>query len=149
MEDNSRSKYTENTMRPVESPIEALWISSDEFGTISNLERWFVAHTSQPIGKPLHKHKGYVILNEDSITFYDSNMNLLFSIERNKIKSIEVEYDEMFKRFRDSRGFNPPLKIQLENKSLYLFTKKEIGSRSINYGKFRGNNETIENWFRS
>ncbi len=149
MEDNLKNKYTENTMRPVESPIEALWISSDEFGTISNLERWFVAHTSQPIGKPLHKHKGYVILNEDSITFYDSNMNLLFSIERNKIKSIEVEYDEMFKRFRDSRGFNPPLKIQLENKSLYLFTKKGAGSRPISYGIFRGNNETIENWFRS
>lgn len=63
------------------------------------------------------------------------------------IKGIKTTYDDIFKRFRDSRGFTLPLRIELENRNLYVYTRP-IGSRiSQNSKIFRGENEAISTWF--
>ena len=71
-------------------------------------------------------------------------MDLLFIIEKRSIKDITVTCGE---RFRDSRGLIPPLKVVLENKVIYLFTKT-IGRRRLGGGwMFKGENEALEMWF--
>ena len=146
--DTPRSKFIENTLKSAGSLFQILWIFSDEFESVSNAERWLSAHTSQPIGKPLHKHEGFLSISENSLRFYNNDMDLVFSIERGSIKELEVTYDETFKRFRDSRGFMPPLKIVLESNAIYLFTKT-IGKKKLRGDRmFRGSNETIEAWYK-
>jgi len=134
-------------IRPTGSYYETLWISSDEFENQIRLERWGSAHTSQPLGKPLHKHEGYLSVVENSIRFYDVNMNLLFAINKGSVKGIKTTYDDIFERFRDSRGFIPPLRMEFENRNLYVYTRPiwRKGSRSSKM--FRGENEAISSWF--
>ncbi len=145
--DVPRSKYIENVLKTAGSLFEALWIFSDEFENVTKLERWLTAHTSQPLGRPLHKHEGYLSVTENALRFYNDKMDLLFIIEKRSIKDITVTYDERFKRFRDSRGLIPPLKVVLENKVMYLFTKT-IGRRRLGGGwMFKGENEALEMWF--
>lgn len=146
--DIPRSKYIENTIRKSGYFFEVLWISSNEFDTLSNKERWFSAHTSQPIGKPLHKHEGYIVLSGNSINFYNERKEVEFSIDRSSIKDLAVTYDEVFKRLRDSRGMIPPMKITLEKNTIYIFTKP-IGKKGLLRNNiFRGENEAIELWYR-
>jgi len=147
--DIPRSKYIENTIRRTGSFFEVLWISSDEFKTISNKERWFSAHASQPIGKPLHKHEGYLVLSGNSMHFYNEKKEFVFSIERSSIRDFSITYDEVFRRLKDSRGIIPPMRITLEKNRIYLFTKP-IGRKGfLRNSIFKGENEAIELWYRS
>ena len=146
--DVPRSKFIESVLRSTGSFFEVMWIFSDEFDTLTRMERWGSTHTSQPIGKPLHKHEGFLSISENAIRFYDTDMNLLFSINKISIRDISRGYDDVFRRFRDSRGFIPPLKISLENKTLYLYSRT-IGKKGIRGDRmFRGENESIELWFK-
>ena len=81
--------------------------------------------------------------------FYTPDMDPLYVVKRDSITDISVGYDEFFKRFRDSRGLIPPMKVTLQNKSIYMFTKS-LGKRGIGKnGMFRGENEAILAWFRN
>lgn len=147
--DVPRSKYIENAIRSAGSFFEALWIFSDEFDGLTKIERWGSSHASQPIGKPLHTHEGYISISDHSLRFYDSKMELLFSLERNSVRSINTSYDDVFRRFRDSRGFIPPQRIELEDKTLYLYTRP-IGKKKIRGGGiFKGDNESVVIWFQN
>ncbi|MCL4343324.1 MAG: hypothetical protein M1267_05700 [Candidatus Thermoplasmatota archaeon] len=147
--DIPRSRYIENVLKSAGSLFEVLWIFSDEFNSISSRERWGSAHASQPIGKPLHKHEGYLSASGDSLRFYNRNMDLIFAIGKDSIKNLTVEYDDVFRRLRDSRGLLPPMKLSLEDKSVYMFTKP-IGKKRIRGDRmFRGENEAITAWFRN
>ncbi len=147
--DVPRSKYIENIIKSTGLIFDAIWIFSDEFDEVTNVERWIEAHTSQPIGKPLHKHEGFLSISGDSLHFFDKDMNFLFELKKFDINNITVEYDDIFKRFRDSRGFLPPMKIVLNNRNMYLFTKP-IGKISLRgNGIYRGENEKILTWFKN
>ncbi len=72
----------------------------------------------------------------------------MFTIDRSSIRDLSVTYDEVFKRFEDSRGFIPPLKISTEARTLYVFTKP-LGKRRLLENKiFKGANKYIESWYR-
>jgi len=147
--DVPRSKYIENAIRKSGSFFEALWISSDEFETITAKERWLSPHTSQPVGKPLHKHEGYLVLSGNYMHFYNKNKELVLSIERGSIKDISVTYDDVFRRFRDSRGLNPPMRITLDKNKIYLFTKL-LGKKGLFRNSiYKGENTVIELWYKS
>jgi hypothetical protein len=147
--DVPRSRYIENVIKSAGFLLEALWLFSDEFDSISTWERWVSAHTSQPIGKPLHKHEGYLSISGGSMRFYTPDMDPLYVVKRDSITDISVGYDEFFKRFRDSRGLIPPMKVTLQNKSIYMFTKS-LGKRGIGKNSmFRGENEAILAWFKN
>ncbi len=146
--DIPRSKFIENTIRKSGYFFEALWIFLNEFDTLSNKERLLSAHTSQPIGKPLHKHEGYLVLSGNSMNFYNERKELEFSIDKSSIRDLAVTYDEVFKRLRDSRGMIPPMKITLEKNTIYIFTKP-IGRKGLLRNNiFRGENEAIKFWYR-
>ncbi len=147
--DVPRSKYIENALKATGSFFEALWISSDEFENVTGMERWLSAHASQPVGKPLHKHEGYLSIAENTLRFYDKEMSLMFSIDRGAIRNLAVTYDETFRRFRDSRGLIPPLRIALDGKDIYLFTKTVGKSRSKLGWMFKGSNEALEMWYKN
>jgi len=147
--DVPRSKYIENAIRKSGSFFEALWISSDEFETITNKERWLSPHTSQPVGKPLHKHGGYLVLSGNYMHFYNENKELISSIERSSIKDISVTYDDVFRRFRDSRGLNPPMRITLGKSNIYLFTKPLGKKGLLRNSMYKGENMVIELWYKS
>ncbi|MBX8642233.1 MAG: hypothetical protein KIY10_06640 [Thermoplasmata archaeon] len=146
--DVPRSRYIENLLKTAGSLFEALWIFSDEFDSVTKMERWLAAHASQPLGRPLHKHEGYLSVTDNALRFYNDKMDLLFIIEKRSILNMSVSYDEQFKRFRDSRGLIPPLKLELDNRIVYLFTKT-IGRKRLGGGwMFRGENEALEMWFK-
>ena len=147
--DIPRSRYIENVIKSTGLMLEALWLFSDEFDSVSGWERWVSAHTSQPLGKPLHKHDGFISITGSSMHFYNGNMELLYTIKKDSIIDLSVGYDEFFKRFRDSRGFIPPMKVTLQDKSIYMFTKT-LERKGINRGAiFRGENEAISAWFKN
>lgn len=147
--DIPRSRYIENVLKSTGSLFEVLWIFSDEFESLSRMERWGSAHASQPIGKPLHKHEGYLSVSGDFLRFYNENMDLLYVIRRDSIRDLSVAYDDVFRRFRDSRGLLPPMKLILDNKTVYMFTKP-IGKKRLRGDRmFRGENEAIVAWFRN
>jgi hypothetical protein len=147
--DIPRSRYIENIIKSKGLLLEALWLFSDEFESINGFERWVSAHTSQPIGKPLHKHEGYLSVNGNLMHFYDKKMEPLYKVEKNEIVDVTVGYDQFFKRFRDSRGFIPPMNVTLQNKSIYLYTKTLERGGVIRGNIFRGENEAISAWFKN
>lgn len=147
--DIPRSRYIENVIKSTGFLLEALWLFSDEFDNISGFDRWVSAHTSQPVGKPLHKHEGYLSITGNSMHFYNKNMEPLYIVKKETIVGLTVGYDEFFRRFRDSRGFIPPMKVTLQNKSIYMYTKT-LERRGIRKGNvFRGENEAILTWFQN
>ncbi len=137
--DVPRSKFIESLIKMRINIFQALWIFDDEFDEISRRERWIEAHASQPIGKPLHKHSGYVTVDEEELRFYDDNLVNLFVIKREEVKDPVIGYDERFRRFRDSRGLIPPFHINWNGKEIYMFTRT-TGKRI-----FYGNNESFIN----
>ncbi|MCL4308643.1 MAG: hypothetical protein M1126_04685 [Candidatus Thermoplasmatota archaeon] len=126
-----------------ESLWEAVWIVSDEFEDVTLWERWISAHASQPFGKPLHTHEGYLSLSNGSLRFLTAKREPLWTIPRDSLLEISVGYDTRFRRFRDSRGLLPPMRITTPNKTIYLFTKPP---REL---IFRGENDAILAWFQS
>jgi len=147
--DVPRSKYIENIIRSSGMFFRALWIFSDEFEQVSSRERWLVAHASQPLGKPLHKHEGYVLASGEDLRFYDNQKNFVFTMNREIIKGMEVGYDGTFKRFRDSRGALPPMIIKTERRTVYLFTAPIAKKRLRGDKIFRGENRALETWFQN
>ena len=145
--DVSRSRYIENIIRSSGMFFKALWIFSDELDQVTKKERWLVAHTSQPIGKPLHKHEGFVFVIGDDLKFYGTDKELLFTINRDSIKGLKVGYDEAFRRLRDSRGLIPPMRIETERRTIYLFTQPVGGKRLRGDRMFRGENKALEAWY--
>ncbi len=116
------SKFIENYVRAKVHLHEALWIFKDEMDKITATE-WLSAHTTQPIGKPLHKHKGFIAVDKGNLIFYDEEMDRQFSVRQRDIRGLSVSYDATFRRFRDSRGLIPPLHFRFNNKGIYLFTR--------------------------
>ncbi len=138
--DVPRSKFIENYIRSKTNLFEAIWIFKNEIPMVGAYERWISAHASQPLGKPMHKHEGFIEVAKDKLIFYDQDMDEQFSVEKEKIKTVKVSYDKNFRRFRDSRGFIPPLNLLYDKTTIYLFVRT-----SGNIIKYMGYNEQFLN----
>ena len=120
--DVSRSRFIENSLKAGIGLFEAVWIFSDELAKIG-IKQLAASHLSQPFGKPLHRHEGFIDVQKDMLDFYDTKMNLVFSVKKADIRNVKVGYDRTFRRFKHSRGFVPPLHFQTKKKTIYLFVK--------------------------
>jgi bifunctional DNA-binding transcriptional regulator/antitoxin component of YhaV-PrlF toxin-antitoxin module len=114
----------------------AIWAFAED---ILELRKSYIknvkAHTSQPLGIPLHRFKGTIRLEGDSILLsgIDSESNeafsLLCSIE--DVKDVNLGWDNTLRRWKDSRAWIRPLRIKFEDelkeKTLYIYSKKEEG----------------------
>lgn len=130
--DVPRSRFIENYLKDKVSLFEAIWISSDELKALTNKERLY-AGVAGTVGRPLHKHEGFIDVGRDSLDFYDKELQRTFSLHKSEIRSTRVGYDKDFRR-----GINPPpMRLTLKKGKMYLFTRR-LGSVS-----FRGENPVL------
>lgn len=129
--DVPRSKFIENYIRERTNLFSALWIFKDEIPKAGMYEQWISVHLSQPFGKPLHKHAGFIEVGDSRLIFYDQDMNEQFSVNKNKMNSLKVAYDQNFRRLKDSRGLIPPLQFGYDKTRIYLFIG--TGGRIMKY----------------
>ncbi|MEM2134953.1 MAG: hypothetical protein QXG44_08880 [Candidatus Jordarchaeaceae archaeon] len=96
-------------------------------------ERVWLAHLAQPWGIPLHKCRGKVTLDENKMAFSgrdkDTQQVVEFVIPRQNILEVYLGWDDVIRRWRDTRALIRPLRISFktddETKVLYLHVKEE------------------------
>jgi hypothetical protein len=114
--------------------ILALWIYRDEIKNVGSAEVWSV-HASQPVGGPLHKHEGFLEVDEDPVILEEGENKRV--IPKSEIRDLQVSYDKNFRQFRDSRGMLPPMHFSFGDDEVYIFT---LGSR---FGYWQGKNTAL------
>lgn len=99
----------------------------------------FEAHTSQPLGIPLHKYEGKLSLENERISFVgkskELNEELRLLVPFKSILDVSLGWDDVQRRWKDTRALIRPLRITFEyqgRKTLYIYAKK-VGARI--YGK--------------
>jgi bifunctional DNA-binding transcriptional regulator/antitoxin component of YhaV-PrlF toxin-antitoxin module len=112
---------------------EAIWGFQEDILTIrGSVGKNIKAHTSQPLGIPLHKYRGQLTIERDKImlkgedTVSKEPVSFIFSIE--EVKDVYLGWDETLRQFKDTRAWIRPLRItfqdETESKILYLYAKK-------------------------
>jgi bifunctional DNA-binding transcriptional regulator/antitoxin component of YhaV-PrlF toxin-antitoxin module len=100
-----------------------------------NLGKNIKAHTSQPLGKPLHRYKGKLSITRDNFILEgeeaDSKQQTTFLFSMQEVTDIHLGWDDTLRRWKDSRAYIRPLRItfknETEDKTLYLYAKNPDG----------------------
>ena len=100
--------------------FEALWIFREEVKRAGFSAEWD-AHTSQPLGRPLHKHEGYVEAGEESVVLVEGDNKT--EIPKSEIRNLRVSFDSDFRRSKDSRGLEKPMHFSFGDEVVYIFTR--------------------------
>ena len=100
--------------------LEAMWIFRGEVKKAGLLAEWD-AHTSQPLGRPLHKHEGYIEADEKSVALVEGTNRK--EIPKSEIRNLRVGFDKDFRRLRDSRGLDKPMHFSFGDEAVYIFTR--------------------------
>jgi bifunctional DNA-binding transcriptional regulator/antitoxin component of YhaV-PrlF toxin-antitoxin module len=117
--------------------FDAVWGFEEDIVELrKNLGKNIIAHTSQPLGKPLHKYKGKISITRDNFILEgeeaDSKQKATFVFLLQEITDIFLGWDDILRRFKDSRAWIRPLRITFKNetdcKLLYLYTKNPEGA---------------------
>ena len=112
---------------------DAIWSFQEDILVLrNNLSKNFKAHTSQPIGIPLHGYRGQLTIERDRIILKGEDVDskeptsLLISLE--DVQDIYLGWDDTLRRFKDTRGSIKPLRITFQegtrSRILYVFAKK-------------------------
>lgn len=116
----------------------AIWAFEED---ISELKRNFKehvlkAHLSQPLGKPLHRFIGELIMDENALILSGKDKETgtpseIF-IPREKIHEVFLGWDDVLSRWRDTRAWIRPLRIRFEEngktRTVYVYVKKPEGT---------------------
>ena len=115
----------------------AIWAFEEDIKELkkSFKERVLMAHLSQPLGKPLHRYVGKIIIEQDGIILSGKDRKAEKTSEilipREKIQEVFLGWDDVLRRWKDTRAWIPPLRIRFEDegklKTLYIYAKKEEG----------------------
>ena len=116
---------------------DAIWAFEEDIMELkkSLKERVLMAHLSQPLGKPLHRYVGKIVMEEDGLILSGKDKKTERASEilipREKIREAFLGWDDVLRRWRDTRAWIPPLRIRFEDegklKTLYVYAKKEMG----------------------
>ncbi len=116
-----RIKFINDSLKRGLGLFEAVWIFKKELLELS-LHRKVLARVGRSSIKPLHKHSGFVEITQESIEFYNKNLDtLLIRVEKRSISEISVGYDKLFKK--ELYPYSPPLRFVFNGKTLYLFLR--------------------------
>jgi hypothetical protein len=121
---------------------EAIWAFGEDILDLrKNLREEFEAHTSQPLGIPLHKYEGQLSLEDEGISLIgkrkDSHEEFRLSVPFKDISDVFLGWDDVQRRWKDTRAYIKPLRITFENqgkKVLYIYAKR-VGTKIRIYGK--------------
>jgi len=116
----------------------AIWAFEED---ISELKRNFKehvlkAHLSQPLGKPLHRFIGELIMDENALVLSGKDKETgtpseIF-IPREKIHEVFLGWDDVLRRWKDTRAWIRPLRIIFEEngktRTVYVYVKKPEGT---------------------
>jgi len=115
----------------------AIWAFEEDIKELkkSFKERVLMAHLSQPLGKPLHRYVGKIIMEEDGLILSGKDRKTEKTseilISREKIQEVFLGWDNVLRGWKDTRAWIPPLRIRFEDegklKTLYIYAKKEEG----------------------
>jgi len=115
--------------------FEAIWGFSEDITTSAKkTKEEIVAHISQPIGIPLHKYEGKLAIDDKGISLTGetpSDQKMAVYVPFKAISDLFLGWDDLLRRWRDSRALIKPLRITFENeerKTLYIFVRK-VGAK--------------------
>ena len=116
---------------------DAIWAFEEDILELrkSLKERVLMAHLSQPLGKPLHRYVGKIVMEEDGLILSGKDKKTEKTSEtlipRENIREAFLGWDDVLRRWRDTRAWIPPLRIRFEDegklKTLYIYAKKKMG----------------------
>ena len=112
---------------------DAIWAFQEDVMAIRNkLSKNIKAHTSQPLGRPLHRFKGQLRIDGDKIMLKGKDANsseaktLFISLE--DVEDVHLGWDNTIRRRKDTRAIIRPLRIifkfEEESKTIYIYAKK-------------------------
>ena len=119
---------------------EAIWAFGEDILDLrKKLGEEFEAHTSQPLGIPLHKYEGQLSLEDEGISLAgrnkDSHKEFCLVVPFGDVSDVYLGWDDVLRRWKDTRALIRPLRITFEDqgkKALYIYAKRV---RARIYGK--------------
>ncbi len=119
---------------------EAIWAFGEDILDLrKKFKEEFEAHTSQPLGIPLHNYEGQLSLEIERISLVgkskDSHKEFRLLVPFKDISDVYLGWGDVQRRWKDTRALMRPLRITFENqgkKALYIYAKK-VGAKT--YGK--------------
>lgn len=114
--------------------LDAIWAFEEDILELrKRFKESMVAHTSQPLGKPLHRYAGQIILEQDALIMSGIDVKTEtpseILIPRGNILELFLGWDDILRRWKDTRAWIRPLRVKYEDdgktRSLYLYTKKK------------------------
>jgi hypothetical protein len=116
--------------------LDTIWaFEEDVLELRKSFKESMVAHTSQPLGKPLHRHAGQIILEQDALIMSGKDVKTgapsEVLIPRENILELFLGWDDILRRWKDTRAWIQPLRVKYDDNgktnSLYLYAKKTEG----------------------
>jgi predicted transcriptional regulator len=123
--------------------LEAIWAFEEDILELrkSYKERVWKAHLSQPLGIPLHRYEGQIILDENALLLSGKDVKTeapseIFIAPQN-ITDLFLGWDDTLRRWKGTRAWIHPLRVKYEDeekntRTLYIYAKKMKGKI---YGK--------------
>ncbi len=116
-----RIKFINDSIKRGLGLFEAVWIYKKEIKKIS-IQRRVILKVGRTAIKPIHKHSGFLEITQESLEFYNKELDkVIMSIDKKSISDVYVGYDKVFKKA--FYPFSPPLRLIFEGNTLYLFLR--------------------------